>query len=196
MNRRVALLVQDEQGRTVGVGGAGDAIRAMQQPAGSGSSSSVQDCCNEVLKRLDKLDAIERMLMDLADQNRRLANELAGLKQNQDQIAARVNQPPPAPAPPPPAPRVPSTDEVAKAVTDALDKKTPPKFQLMGVNIGSNNYGDVTFTGKGRYFAPFGNNYAFQSEGEYYYFKGQREGQFDFGLVDRMNRFQVGMFGS
>src|SRR5512147_3013460 len=50
MNRRVALTVLDDQGRTVGAGGAGDAIRAMQPAAG------VADCCSEVLKRLDKLD--------------------------------------------------------------------------------------------------------------------------------------------
>jgi hypothetical protein len=190
MNRRVALTVLDDQGRTVGAGGAGDAIRALQPAPAAG----VTDCCNEVLKRLDKLDAIERMLMNLADQNKKLADELAALKQNQDALASRVNQPPPPPPPAPPKP--PTTDEVAKAVTDALDKKALPKFQLLGVNVGANNNGDVTFTGKGRYFAPFGNNYAFQSEGEYFYNKGQREGQFDFGLVDRINRFQAGLFGS
>ena len=54
----------------------------------------------------------------------------------------------------------------------------------------------MSFTGKGRYFAPFGNNYAFQSEGEYFYNKGQREGQFDFGLVDRIDRFQAGLFSA
>ena len=189
MNRRVALTVLDDQGRTVGAGGAGDAIRAMQPAPAAG----VTDCCSEVLKRLDKLDAIERMLMNLADQNKKLADELAALKQNQDTLARQVNRPPP---PPPVIPTPPTTDEVSKAVTDALDKKALPKFQLLGVNVGANNVGDVTFTGKGRYFAPFGNNYAFQSEGEYYYNKGQREGQFDFGLVDRINRFQAGLFGS
>src|SRR4029079_4153073 len=117
MNRRVALTVLDDQGRTVGAGGAGDAIRAMP-PAGG-----IADCCSEVLKRLDKLDAIERMLMDLADQNKKLADEVARLRQNQDALAGRVNQPPPPPAPAPP-----TTQEVAKAVTDAIDKKTPPKF--------------------------------------------------------------------
>src|SRR6202158_1883661 len=45
MNRRVALTVLDDQGRTVGAGGAGDAIRAMQ-PAPAG----VTDCCSEVLR--------------------------------------------------------------------------------------------------------------------------------------------------
>ena len=81
-------------------------------------------------------------------------------------------------------------------MTDALEKKQLPKFQLLGMNVGANDTGDVTFTGKGRYFAPFGNNYAFQSEGEYFYNKGQREGQFDFGLVDRIGRFQAGLFSS
>jgi hypothetical protein len=188
MNRRVALTVLDDQGRTVGAGGAGDAIRAIQPPA---TTAGLADCCSEVLKRLDKLDAIERMLMDLADQNKKLADEVARLRANQDTLAGRVNQPPP---PPPAAP--PTSQEVAKAVTDAIDKKTPPKFQLLGMNVGANSNGDVTFTGKGRYFAPFGNNYAFQSEGEYFYNKGQREGQFDMGLVDRIGRFQAGLFSS
>lgn len=185
MNRRVALTVLDDQGRTVGAGGAGDAIRAMQPAAG------VADCCSEVLKRLDKLDAIERMLMDLADQNKKLADEVARLRQNQDSMAGRMNQPPPPPAAAPP-----TSSEVATAVTDAMAKKQLPKFQLLGLNVGPNSDGNASFTGKGRYFAPFGNNYAFQSEGEYFYSKGQREGQFDFGLVDRINRFQAGLFGS
>jgi OmpA family/PKD domain len=188
MNRRVALTVLDDQGRTVGAGGAGDAIRAIQPAA---TSAGLADCCSEVLKRLDKLDAIERMLMDLADQNKKLADEVARLRANQDALAGRVNQPPPPPAPAPP-----TTEEVAKAVTDAIDKKTPPKFQLLGMNVGADSDGDITFTGKGRYFAPFGNNYAFQSEGEYFYNKGQREGQFDMGLVDRVGRFQAGLFSS
>jgi hypothetical protein len=186
MNRRVALTVLDDQGRTVGAGGAGDAIRAMQPSPTAG----LADCCSEVLKRLDKLDAIERMLMDLADQNKKLADEVARLRQNQDAMAGRIQPPPPAP----PAP--PTTDEVATAVTDAMAKKQLPKFQLLGMNVGANSDGNASFTGKGRYFAPFGNNYAFQSEGEYFYSKGQREGQFDFGLVDRINRFQAGLFGS
>ncbi len=191
MNRRVALTVLDDQGRTVGAGGAGDAIRAIQPPA---TTAGLADCCSEVLKRLDKLDAIERMLMDLADQNKKLADELARLRANQDTLAGRVNQPPPPPQAPVAA--APTTEEVAKAVTDAIDKKTPPKFQLLGLNAGADNNGDLTFTGNGRYFAPFGNNYAFQSQGEYFYTHGQREGQFDMGLVDRIGRFQAGLFSS
>ena len=76
MDRRVALTVTDAQGRTVGAGGAGDAIQALAKAAA--------DCCNEVLHRLDKLDTLERMLKDLADQNAGLRDQLAALKQEQD----------------------------------------------------------------------------------------------------------------
>jgi hypothetical protein len=203
MNRRVAIAVLDDQGRAVGAGSAGDTIRALQQP---GAAGTVADCCSEVLKKLDKLDAIEQMLKDLADQNKKLQDDLAALKQGQQALENRVGQAnqaaqaatqaAQAATQAAAAPRGPSTDEVAKAVTDAIDKKTPPKFQMLGMNVGANQNGDVTFTGKGRYFAPFGDNYAFQSEGEYFYNKGQREGQFDFGLVDRIGRFQAGLFSS
>src|SRR5438874_11205934 len=46
MNRRVALTVLDDQARTVGAGGAGDAIRALQPAPAAG----VADRCSEVLK--------------------------------------------------------------------------------------------------------------------------------------------------
>ena len=82
MDRRVALSVTDGQGRVVsaGAGGAGDAIRALDGTSGGVST----DCCNEILHRLDKLDTLEHMLKDLADQNAALKDQLAGLKQEQD----------------------------------------------------------------------------------------------------------------
>ena len=89
----------------------------------------------------------------------------------------------------------PSTGDVAKAVVDELGKKSP-KFQLLGVNAGVDNLGHLSFTGRGRYFSPFGDHYAFQAQGEYLYNTTQREGQFDFGLIDRIGRFQAGLFFS
>jgi len=181
MNRRVVVMVTDAQGRNVGDGSAGDAIRALE-PA-----KQAADCCNEVLKKLDKLDTIEQMLKDLADQNKALRDQLAALKADQDaETATRVAE----------APKPPTTAEVAKAVTQELKNAAPPKFQLLGLNVGPTSDGNATFTGKGRYFAPFGDHYGFQSEGEYFYSKGQREGQFDFGLVDRVGNFQAGLFSS
>jgi OmpA family/PKD domain len=190
MNRRVVLTVTDEQGRTVGAGGAGDAIRAISQNA-TPPPQGVADCCSEVLKRLDKLDDIAKMLKDLADQNAALRKEIDGLRQNQQALEARVSQPPPQP------PKPPSAQEVAAEVKQQLDAAKTPKFQLLGVNIGSDANGDVTFTGSGRFFNTMGTRFGFEAQGEYYYTHGQREGQADFGLVDRLGRrVQAGLFSS
>lgn len=179
MNRRVVLTVMDESGRVVGAGGAGDAIRAMEPTAKAGMT----DCCTEVLKRLDKLDDIARMLKDLADQNAQLRKEIADLKNNQAVLESKVNQPPPAPTAAPAAP--------APAV-----KREDSRFSLMGVNVGADQDGHVTFSGKGRFFGVFGEHYALQAQAEYMYTRGDKEGQFDIGLVDRLGRLQTGLFAS
>jgi hypothetical protein len=180
MNRRVSLTVTDAQGRTVGAGSAGEVIRAIQ-PAPAGG---VTDCCSEVLKKLDKLDDIAKMLKDLGDQNADLKKQLNDLKSAQQVLESKVNQPPPpAPAPPPPPPPAP-------------EPKKEPKFQMLGMNVGMDDTGNTTFSGKGRYFSPFGDHFAFQAQAEYLYFKTDKEGQFDVGMVDRMGPFQAGLFAS
>ncbi len=185
MNRRVVVTVMDDQGRTVSAAGVGDAIRAMEQP--KPVAGGMTDCCSEVLKRLDKLDDIARMLKDLADQNAALRRELDGLKQAQQVLESKANQPSSKP---------PTADEVAQAVEKEIEKKKDPKFQLLGVNVGMDQNGDVTATGRGRFFGTFAEHYAFQAQGEYLYFKGQKEGQIDLGLVDRIGRFQASLFSS
>lgn len=180
MNRRVVLTVMDEQGRTVSAGGAGEAIRAMDQ------GKSPRDCCDDILKRLDKLDDIARMLQQLMDQNANLRKEVEDLKNRQAALEGKVAAPP-APAQP--------------AVTQATQPPAPPahgesRFSLLGMNAGSDDRGNFTFTGKGRFFAPFDDHFAVQAEAEYLYFKTQREGQFDLGLVDRIGNFQGGLFAS
>jgi hypothetical protein len=191
MNRRVVLTVMDAQGRTVGAGGAGDAIRALQ-PA----PATNPDCCNDVLKRLDKLDDIAKLLKDLADANAGLRQEVAGLKDKEDALERRIGNTPPPPPPPP----GPSADDIANAVSKQVEtdlaKDKKPSFELLGVNVGADNNGNGTFTGRGRYFKPLNDNFAFQAQAEYLYYHGQREGQFDFGVVDRIGRFQMGLFSS
>jgi OmpA family protein/K319-like protein len=186
MNRRVVLTVTDDQGRTVSAAGVGDAIRAIEPPAPQ--AAGLTDCCTEVLRRLDKLDDIAKALKDLADQNAALQRQLDALRQNQQVIESKVNQPPPS---------VPTTNEVATAVANELNKNKVSPFQLLGVNAGADANGHVTFTGKGRFFEPFGSTYALQAQAEYLAFHGQKEGQFDIGLVDRiLPRLQAGLFGS
>jgi hypothetical protein len=183
MNRRVVLTVTDDQGRTVSAAGVGEAIRAIEPPKPQGGMT---DCCSEVLKRLDKLDDIAKALKDLADQNAALRRDLDALRQNQQVIESKVNQPQAKP---------PSADEVAAAVVKDLPK-SPPKFQLLGVNLGEDQDEHLTATGKGRFFGPFADHYAFQAQGEFLYYKDQKEGQADVGLVDRIGHFQAGLFGS
>ena len=83
MNRRVILSVMDAQGRTIGAGNAADAIRAM-------TGKGMQDCCDDVLKRLDKLDEIMKMLRDLKDQNAALKGDLDGLKRQHQTILDKL----------------------------------------------------------------------------------------------------------
>ena len=64
------------------------------------------------------------------------------------------------------------------------------------MNVGADHDGHVSFTGKGRFFGVFGEHYALQAQGEYLYNYGDKEGQFDIGLVDRIGRVQAGLFAS
>lgn len=182
MNRRVAVTVLDEQGRTVSAGGVGDAIGAMPpKPA-----PAARDCCDEILKRLDRLDEIAKMLRDMADQNAGLRRELDNLKQQQAALQSQLNsQPKPL-----------TTEQTAEVVNQQIGKNREPRFSLLGVNVGEDSYKNVTFTGRARFFAPFKEHFAIQAQGEYFYFKEAREGQFDLGLVDRQGPFQAGLFGS
>ncbi len=175
MNRRVVLTVMNESGGVVGAGGPGEVIRAMETPKG------MTDCCTEVLKRLDKLDDIARLLKDLADQNAQLKKDIADLKRNEAVLESKVNQPPPAPVSMPAPP---------------VEKHGDSRFQLLGMNVGADQDAHVTFTGKGRFFGVFGEHYALQAQAEYLYSHGDKEGQFDIGLVDRIGRVQAGLFAS
>lgn len=179
MNRRVVLTVTDENGRTVSAGGPGEAIRAIEPAA------KPRDCCDDILKRLDKLDDIAKMLQQLMDQNAALQKQVDDLKNRQ----AALENKPAAPAP--------LTEEKAKEIAEqTLQKAKEPRFTLLGVNAGTDDTGHLTFSGKGRYFAPFGEHLGFQAEAEYLSFRTQKEGQFDFGLVDRIGSFQGGLFTS
>lgn len=181
MNRRVVLTVTDDQGRTVSAaGGVGEAIRSMEKGA------APQPCCDEILKRLDKLDDIARMLKDLADQNANLKKQVDDLKEREAALESKLNG----------APK-PLTEEQTAAVVDKqIAKNTMPKFALLGVNLGEDDLRNLTFTGKARYFSPFKEHFAIQAQGEYLYYRTQKEGQFDLGLVDRLGNFQMGLFSS
>ncbi|MGB9455266.1 MAG: OmpA family protein [Bryobacteraceae bacterium] len=197
MNRRVTLRVTDGQGRLVKEGGISDVLPALQAWLDQFAKKQ-QECCDAILKRLDKLDDILAAVKSLQGENAALKGELADQRNQintlRDQIA---NMPKPV------------TEEQAaevahKEATNAVDemRKHNQKFSLLGINVGptygSSSRGNATFDANGRFFSPFGGDgtHAVQAQGEYIYNPQDQEAQFDLGLVNRWGNVQAGVFGS
>ncbi|MDQ2945300.1 MAG: immunoglobulin domain-containing protein, partial [Acidobacteriota bacterium] len=89
-----------------------------------------------------------------------------------------------------------SEAQTAQVVDTRLEKARDPRFSLLGINIGADDHRDLTFTGSARFFAPFKEHFGVQIQGEYLYYRNQKEGQADIGLVNRIGSFQGGLFGS
>ncbi len=192
MNRRVVITVTNAQGQVIKEGTIGQVINAVQQPAAQ------EPCCDQVLKRLDKLDDILAELKNLRGENDQLRNQIAELRNQQNALRDQVNGMP-----------KPLTEQQTQTIAHteaqgAVDEaqRRNKKFSNVGVNIGP-VYGptggqDYTVSGHARFFSPFGGDgtHAVQAQGEYMYYPGQQEGQFDLGLVNRWGHLQVGGFGS
>ncbi|HZU26475.1 MAG TPA: OmpA family protein [Bryobacteraceae bacterium] len=179
MNRRVVLTVTDQNGKTVSAAGVGEAIKGIEaQP---------NTCCQDILKRLDKLDEIAQMLKDMAAQNAGLKDQLADLQKREKALEDQVNG----------MPKPLTGSQTAAVVDQRLEKFRDPRFSLLGFNVGRDTFNDyLTVDASGRFFAPFKDHFAFQAQGEYMYFHDWHEAQFDFGLVNRVGQAQVGAFGS
>lgn len=193
MNRRVTLSVTDGQGRVVGEGGMSDIMNALQE-----FMKKQEECCSNILKRLDKLDEILAALRDLKGENDRLKSELADQRNALGALQKQVSG----------LPRPLSEQQTAsiaqaegKRVLDEMQARNK-KFSLLSLNagptFGDNKTGDYTISGRGQFFSPFGGSgrHAVQAQAEYMYYTGRQEGQFDIGLVNRINRFQAGLFSS
>jgi hypothetical protein len=222
INRRVVMTVTDASGKVIGVpaGGVGDAINTLDA-----LMKKQEECCNQILKRLDKLDEILAAIRDLKGENDRLKSELADVRNQQGSLRDQINA----------LPRPLSSEQTTQIAREenqrALDEaaRRNQKFSLLGLNVGptfgSGRTGDWTMSAKARFFSPFGTGrppgalgtHAVQIEGEYMYYGGGRqvgprmnfpglsgsdewgsrqEGQFDIGLVNRWSRFQMGLFNS
>ncbi|MEO7653388.1 MAG: OmpA family protein, partial [Bryobacteraceae bacterium] len=188
INRRVVLTLRDGSGKVIGAGGVVEVMNSVEDRL-----KKLEDCCSAILKKLDKLDEILAAVRDLKNENDRLKSDIAGLKNQRPAAAAAV-----APQMTPQQSGEIARSEVTKALEEQAAKNR--KFSLLGVNVGPRTSGDISFTGKGRYFAPFGGTHAVQAEGEYMYFGGtgekRQEGQFDLGLVNRFGNVQAGLFSS
>ncbi len=196
MNRRVVLTVMDGSGKVIGEGGVGDILKALQDI--QASLKRQEECCAQILKRLDRLDDILAALKNLQGENSKLEGELNDLRNQHNALRDQV-----AGLPKPLSSS--ETQNIAhNEAMGALDEaqKRNKKFSLLGVNIGPTfgpaRTGDFTFSGRAQYFSPFGGDgqRAVQAQGEFMYYPGRKEGQFDIGLINRWGNVQAGGFAS
>jgi len=196
MNRRVVLTVTDQTGRTITEGGIGDVLKTLQNI--EASLKRQEECCAQILKRLDRLDDILAALKNLQGENTKLQGELTDLRNQhnalRDQVAAL-----PKPLSQSETQNIAHTEAIG-AVDEA--QRRNKKFSLLGMNIGPTfgpaRTGDFTFNGRAQYFSPFGGDgqRAVQAQGEFMYYPGRKEGQFDIGLINRWGNLQAGAFAS
>src|SRR6202167_2280889 len=151
MNRRVVMTVTDGQGKIVAAGGATEVM-----PTLSELLKKQEECCNNILKRLDKLDDILAALRDLKGENDRLKGQVAELQNQEKALEDKVN------GAPKPLTKEETTAIAEKAGTDAVDtaQARNKKFSLLGLDVGptagNRPSGDVTIQGRGQFFSPFG----------------------------------------
>src|SRR5690348_17107066 len=193
MNRRVVLTVTDQGGKLIKEGSINDVLNALQD-----FMKKQQECCDQILKRLDKLDDILAAMKNLQGENTKLEGELNDLRNQhnalRDQVAGL-----PKPLTQGETQNIAHTEAIG-AVDEA--QRRNKKFSLLGLNIGPTfgpaRTGDFTFNGSARYFSPFGGDgqRAVQAQGEFMYYPGRKEGQFDIGLINRWGHVQAGAFAS
>jgi len=195
MNRRVVMELRDGSGRLIGAGPISevvpDALKGIQDML-----KQQADCCAQILKRLDKLDDILAAVKALQGDNDRLKSELADTRNQLNNLKDQVNgiHMPPAP---------PTAEQVATKVEENT-KARKNSIANVGINIGPAfgngrpNDSHIAANAHGMFFDPFGRDqkFAVQAQGNYNYFPGFQEGQFDLGLVDRVGAVQAGAFSS
>jgi hypothetical protein len=197
MNRRVVLTVTDGSGKLIKEGGIGDVINSLMSKLDD-MAKKQQECCDQILKKLDKLDDILAQLKNLQGENDKLRSQVDDLRNQhnalRDQVAGL----------PKPLSSSQTQDIAHTEAIGALDEaqRRNKKFSVVSANIGptygGGRTGDFTFSGRGQFFSPFGGEgrSAVQAQGEYMYYPGRQEGQFDIGLVNRWGSLQAGAFGS
>src|ERR1035441_7423064 len=138
MNRRVMLALTDGTGKLIKQGGISDVLPVMT--ALQDMAKKQQDCCDQILKRLDKLDDILAALKNLQGENERLKTELGDLRNQQNALKDQVNgMPQPVTAP--------EADKIADASAQNTASQAAAKVQEaektrskilsnVGVNLG------------------------------------------------------------
>lgn len=210
INRRVVIVARDGDGQLVSDGSVGDAINGIERLA-----QQQEDCCNRIMEKLSKLDDILDLLKDLKNENEQLKQDVAELKegaagrsgQNGSTGAAGSAGSVGSAGQPGSQLAAANSTTGASGVTGMPSAPDSGSANSGGLNLGqyatfnldagpTARTGNLSVTGRGRVFVPFGQHHAFQTQGEYMHFLGRDEGQFDAGLVSRWGDFQLGGFSS
>jgi hypothetical protein len=198
MNRRVVLTVTDGRGQVMKEGGISDILPSLLDKLND-MAKRQQECCDQILKKLDKLDDILAGLKNLQGENDKLRAELNDQRNQLNALKDQVN------ALPKPLSAQQTQDIAHTEAQGAVDEaqRRNKKYSNIAVNIGPNyggaRTGNYSISGRGSFFSPFGGDgvRAVQAQGEYLYYPGRQEGQFDIGLVNRFaSNIQAGAFGS
>src|SRR5690349_6064598 len=130
MNRRVVMTLTGPNGQIIADGSASDILKALQ--AIQDSLKRQEECCAQILKRLDKLDDILAALKTLQGDNDRLKSEVADLRNQHNQLRDQV-----AGLPKPLTEQQTQTIAHTEAI-GAVDEgqRRNKKFSLVGLNIG------------------------------------------------------------
>src|SRR6266403_24193 len=81
INRRVVLTVTDGAGKVIAAGSGPEVVTALDDRL-----KKLEDCCNAILKKLDKLDDILAAIRDLKAENDRLKAAVAAIQQGKPQV--------------------------------------------------------------------------------------------------------------
>src|SRR3954454_16177548 len=167
INRRVVLTVTDGSGKIIAAGSGPEVVTALDDRL-----KKLEDCCNAILKKLDKLDDILAAIRDLKAENDRLKADVAGLKAGEAATTKQVAElPRPLNAEQTTAiARTEATNAANNALAAA--EAARKRFSTIGINAGPSKYGELALSGSGRFFAPFKETHALQVQGEYLYYKG------------------------
>ena len=182
MNRRVKITVTDAGGNIISDQGAEEAIT----PPDDEPAQEQEECCDQILKELEKLEEILATLQDLQDENQGLTDEIDQLKQAQRTLEDRMAA---APAP--------ATEAQVRDIIREEIPKPSNKFARYSLLAGPDtDTGNLAVSGSGQIFLPFAEKHAVQAQGEYMHGFRRDEGQIDLGIVNRFGSMQAGLFSS
>ena len=198
MNRRVVLTLTDGSGRVIKEGGIGDVINGLTDKLDD-LAKKQQECCDQILKRLDKLDDILAQLKNLQGENDKLQGEVGDLRNQQNALKDQVNGLP-KPLTASQTQDIAHTEAIgrggrsAEAQQEVLDcgrqyrsdvrRRTHRRLHLQRHAASSSRRSAATARTPCRRRASTSTT------------PGRQEGQFDIGLVNRWGNVQAGAFGS